>query len=116
MSNTSPSYAYAATLDRVIDGDTIDVVLDLGFSVLLKARIRLSGIDAPETRTRNIQEKIRGKESMARLIELLGDGSGLVIVSTFYSRGKYGRILGCVFVDGIDVNQVLLDEGHAEPY
>ena len=116
MSNTSPSYTYAATLDRVIDGDTIDVVLDLGFSVLLKARIRLSGIDTPETRTRNIQEKILGKAAMARLIELLGDGSDLVIVSKFYSRGKYGRILGRVFVDGVDVNQVLLDEGHAEPY
>ena len=116
MSHIAPSYTYAATLDRVIDGDTIDVILDLGFSVQMKARIRLADIDTPEIRTRNIQEKIRGKAAMARLIELLGDGSDLVIVSKFYSRGKYGRILGRVFVNDIDVNQILLDEGHAEPY
>ena len=112
----NPSYTYKATLDRVVDGDTIDVILDLGFSVFIKARIRLSGIDAPETRTRNIHEKIRGQAATARLIELLGDGSNLIIVSKFYARGKYGRIIGSVFVDDVDICQVLLDEGFVEKY
>ena len=87
----SDPYYYNCTLVRVIDGDTIDVDIDLGFSVTLtKQRVRLAGIDTPESRTRNLAEKALGLKAKERLKELCG--TKLQVKSL--GKGKYGRILG----------------------
>ena len=108
------AHRYNCTLIRVIDGDTIDVDIDLGFSVWLKKqRVRLSGIDTPESRTRNLEEKKLGLAAKARLIELCGQE--LQVKSL--GKGKYGRILGVPYTkDGDDICQILIDEGHAVEY
>ena len=111
-------YTYKAKLDRVIDGDTIDVNMDLGFDITIKKRIRLTGIDSPESRTRDLEEKKRGLASRDRLIELLDKGS-LVVESN--EVGKYGRVLGTLHVYPgdklpININETLVKEGHAVEY
>jgi len=107
-------FVYNALLERVVDGDTIDVTLDLGFSVKLhKQRCRLMGIDTPESRTRDLEEKKLGLAAKDRLIELCGEK--LVIKSA--GTDKYGRILATPFTEsGKDICQILIDEGHAVPY
>lgn len=109
-------YTYKAKLDRVVDGDTIDVNIDLGFDISVHKRVRLAGIDTPESRTRDLEEKKRGLAAKDRLIEILNKGS-LQVESK--EVGKYGRVLGAltIYPDSldlpIDVNQTLIDEGHA---
>ena len=110
-------YKYNAKLIRVIDGDTIDALIDLGFNVWVKKRIRLYGIDTPETRTRDLEEKKAGKAAEARLIELMWEcGNEFVLVS--HGIGKYGRCLGELFIENSQesVNQMLINEGHAQIY
>ena len=114
-------YNYKATLMRVVDGDTIDAEIDLGFKVFIKERIRLMGIDTPESRTRNLAEKSWGKAASARLSELLAEADGkFTLVTKLQKKGKFGRILGTIQVstkDGIvDANQVLMNENFAIPY
>ena len=107
-------YYYNCTLDRVIDGDTIDVHIDLGFDVVLSSqRVRLHGIDTPESRTRDLAEKKLGLEAKDRLIELCGEK--LQVLSL--GKGKYGRILGIPYTsDGQDICKILVEEGHAVEY
>jgi len=114
MSNTVTPFVYRAILERVVDGDTIDVTLDLGFSVFLhKQRCRLAGIDTPESRTRDLAEKALGKKASARLSELC---VGSFLIQSL-GKGKYGRILAIPFTeDGQDVCQILVNEGHAVKY
>jgi micrococcal nuclease len=108
-------YVYKAKLDRVVDGDTIDATIDLGFDTWAFRRIRLAGIDAPETRTRDLVEKQAGFASKERLEALLGPvGSPFVLHSL--SLDKYGRVLGVLWVDDKNINDTLLQEGHAEIY
>ena len=112
-------YEYKFELDRVVDGDTIDVDIALGFDVMLKKqRIRLYGINTPESRTRDLEEKKYGLAAKARLKELLENGETLSLRTGIdkKARGKYGRILGTLFADGVNLNQQLLDEGHAIGY
>ena len=113
MSNPEP-FVYNCTLDRVIDGDTIDVNIDLGFNVWLnKQRVRLNGIDTPESRTRDLAEKKLGLAAKDRLKELCG--TNLKVKSL--GKGKYGRILGIPYTqDGKDICKLLIDEGHAVEY
>lgn len=112
-SNVTP-FVYNATLDRVVDGDTIDVILDLGFDVQLhNQRCRLAGIDTPESRTRNLEEKAKGIAAKIRLEELLESGR---FTLQSMGVGKFGRCLGIIFVDGRNVNQMLITEGHATEY
>ncbi len=108
------AFIYHAELERVIDGDTIDVTIDLGFNVKLhKQRCRLHGIDTPESRTRDLVEKALGKEASARLKELCSQK--LKIKSL--GKGKYGRILAIPYTeDGEDICQILVKEGHAVEY
>ena len=111
-------YTYKAKLDRVIDGDTIDVNMDLGFDISVHKRIRLVGIDTPESRTRDLEEKKRGLASKARLIELLDKGD-LVVESK--DVGKYGRVLGVLHIYPEDnlpfnINEKLVEEGYAVEY
>ena len=110
----SDPFYYNATLVRVIDGDTIDVDIDLGFSVWLnKQRVRLAGIDTPESRTRNKEEQVLGLAAKERLKELCGEK--LAVQSL--GRGKYGRILGIPHTEeGKDICKILIEEGHAREY
>ena len=115
MAKKAPdAFVYNATLERIVDGDTFDCCLDLGFDVKLhKQRVRLSGIDTPESRTRDLEEKKLGLAAKERLKELC-DGK-LKIKSL--GKGKYGRILGIPYTkDGKDICQILIDEGHAVQY
>ena len=85
-------YTYKAKLLRIVDGDTVDAEIDLGFGVFMKQRIRLYGINTPESRTRDLEEKERGLAAKARLTEILG--KEFVIETILNKRGKFGRILG----------------------
>jgi micrococcal nuclease len=114
MSNKPEPYIYKATIERVVDGDTIDVTLDLGFDVRLhKQRCRLAGIDTPESRTRDLAEKKLGLDAKERLKELC---IGSITIKSF-GKGKYGRILAIPYTeDGKDICQLLIKEGHAVEY
>ena len=112
-------YEYRSSLVKIIDGDTIDVDLDLGFAVVLKKqRIRLYGINTPESRTRDKEEKLYGLAAKARLRELLEQADTITVKTAIdkKARGKYGRILGTIYIDDINVNQLLVDEGYAIVY
>ena len=104
-------------LISVVDGDTIDVVIDLGFDCRTKQRVRLYGIDTPESRTRNTEEKKLGLAAKARLKELV-KGASLLWIKTYREKGKgkFGRCLGVVFADDICVNEQMIAEGHAREY
>ena len=111
-------YQYKVKLDRIIDGDTIDCYIDLGFNIQTKKRIRFAGINTPESRTRDLEEKARGLASKDRLIDLLKDGK-----FTLESKevGKYGRVLGVLLIDDannnfININNTLVEEGYAVEY
>ena len=120
-------YEYKAVVDRVVDGDTIDVTIDLGFSVWKKMRVRMEGINTPESRTRDLEEKKRGLAAKDRLKSILefNDNKCVLKVS---GVGKYGRALATVLVESlsplngedgitlIDVNKQLIEEGHAVEY
>ena len=108
-------FYYNCTLDRVIDGDTIDVNIDLGFDIVLtKQRVRLAGIDTPESRTRNLEEKKLGLAAKERLKEILAEHKFKI---QSLGKGKYGRILGIPHTeDGQDICQLLIEEGHAREY
>ena len=102
---------------KVVDGDTIDVMLDLGFDIMYKSRVRLFGIDTPESRTSDKTEKKYGLMSKKFLQDELKSASKLSI-KTYKGEetGKFGRILGDVFVDGKSVNMKMVKEGHAVQY
>ena len=135
MAKKPASFEYNGTLIKVLDGDTIDAYIDLGFDLKIKKRIRYMGIDTWESRTRDKEEKVKGLAAKARNKELLESGL-FKIVS--HGTGKFGRVLGEVFVepksvdintseaqyfnvkessDGlISVNDILIAEGHAYEY
>jgi micrococcal nuclease len=110
-------YEYGCTVTRVVDGDTIDVILDLGFSVLHKCRVRLYGIDTPESRTRNKDEKARGKLAAKFLEDSINNGKQVILRSKLKdSKGKYGRVLGEVIVDDININELMVKRYLAVKY
>ena len=113
-------YEYFCKVERVVDGDTIDVNIDLGFDIHHSARVRMMGIDTPESRTRNLAEKALGLASKARLKEML-KGQKTKIRTSKEGKGKFGRVLADVIIidkQGIETNcnQQLIEEGHARPY
>ena len=117
-------YNYNATCTRVVDGDTVDAMIDLGFGVHVKKRIRLAGINAPESRTRDKQEKILGLAAKERLKAML-DGVSNNFELESKEVGKYGRVLGTLHIDKLDgkdvitkvcVNDCLVKEGYAVEY
>ena len=113
-------YQYMVKVQRVVDGDTIDVDVDLGFDIHHSARVRMMGIDTPESRTRNLAEKALGLASKARLKDLL-KGKKVKIETSKEGKGKFGRILADVITmdkegNEINCNQQLIEEGHARPY
>jgi len=114
MAASPEAFVYNATLDRIVDGDTFDCILDLGFDVKLhKQRVRLAGIDTPESRTRDLAEKKLGLAAKERLKELCVGNFKIKSLG----KGKYGRILGIPYTeDGEDICQILINEGHAVEY
>ena len=109
-------YRYNVEVTRVVDGDTVDVDIDLGFGMVYKKqRVRMMGIDTPESRTRNLEEKYYGKLSKAHLQQILSEGN---IQLLSHDKGKFGRILGELFIgDSVySINQQMIDEHHAVPY
>ena len=120
-------YEYKAVVNRVVDGDTIDVTIDLGFSVWKKIRVRMEGINTPESRTRDLEEKKRGLAAKDRLKSILEFNNNKCILKVS-GVGKYGRALATVLVESlsplngedgvtlIDVNKQLIEEGHAVEY
>ena len=110
-------YEYKAVVVKIIDGDTIDVDVHLGFDVVLsKQRVRLHGIDTPESRTRNKEEKVRGLLSKEYLRDQCPKGSTIRLSSK--ERGKFGRILGVIYRedDCISINQRMCEDNYAVPY
>ena len=116
-------YIYKAKLDRVVDGDTVDALIDVGFDIWFKKRIRFKGVDTWESRTRNLEEKALGLKAKARtkeLLEKVSSKSGYFRIKS-YGLGKYGRVLAEVFIMDKDgkqwnVNETLITEGHAYIY
>ena len=110
-------YTYKSRLDRVIDGDTVDAFIDLGFDTHVKKRIRLYGMDAWESRTRDKEEKVKGLAAKARLIQILNENNNEFILVS-YGVGKFGRCLGELFLtmDSDSINNQLIIEGHAKKY
>ena len=108
-------FEYKAQLIRVVDGDTLDCRIDLGFSVFVKKRVRLMGIDTWESRTRDLEEKKKGLAAKSRLIGLLqADDGEFTLIS--YGVGKFGRVLGEIEVTAGNVCDILVEEGHAYAY
>ena len=133
MPKKPASFEYNATLIKVLDGDTIDCYIDLGFDLKIKKRVRYMGIDTWESRTRDLEEKKKGLAAKARNKELLEAGVFKIIS---FGTGKFGRVLGEIFVspdavgegividesvdrnkDGlVSINDILIAEGHAYNY
>lgn len=110
-------YEYSCEVRRVVDGDTVDVTMDLGFNILHKCRVRLFGIDTPESRTRDLDEKARGKMASAFLKNAIDSGEHIIIQTKLKdSRGKFGRVLGDIVIDGININQLMVENYHAAAY
>lgn len=113
-------YNYEATIRRWVDGDTVDVDIDLGFGLVYSnQRLRLYGIDAYESRTRNLDEKKKGLEAKDYVNKMAPEGTKVSIIT--HKEGKYGRILAEVFVETSYnewscMNTLLIEEGHATKY
>jgi len=118
MGKEVKKYGYSCKLDRVVDGDTCDALIDLGFDTFVKKRIRFYGVDTWESRTRNKEEKVKGLAAKAYVKDLLenSDDGKFSIIS--HGVGKYGRVLGEIFVKGHEqsVNELLKENGHAYEY
>ena len=113
-------YQYKCKINKVLDGDTVDIDLDLGFNIVLaNQRVRMAGVDTPESRTANKEEKPRGVLSKKKLAEKLPVGSWQIIETQRSDNNddKFGRILG-VFIleDGTKVNEWLIENNYAVPY
>lgn len=110
---------YVRKVEAVVDGDTIDVLIDLGFDILFASRVRLAGIDTPESRTKDLAEKALGLEAKEYLKKQLKDAKSVIIkTEKMDSSEKYGRILGWVYVDGntVSLNDTMIEDGYAWGY
>tara|TARA_S200000501_G_C20704456_1_gene691101 strand:- start:273 stop:671 length:399 start_codon:yes stop_codon:yes gene_type:complete len=107
-------YEYAIKeIVKVVDGDTIDIVIDLGFNLSKKERVRLAGIDSPESRTKDLEEKELGLESKEFLKRRLEDGKASGLKVKTEKDGKYGRMLGWIYVGQENINTEMVDRGYA---
>ena len=111
------------SVDKVLDGDTIDVTIDLGFDLYKKERVRIAGVDTPEKRTRNLEEKELGLDATAWIKDKLEgavDGDDDLIIRTELDGGvgKYGRLLGWLYIGDatVSLNEKMIDEGYAWAY
>lgn len=112
-------YTYQATIERVVDGDTLDVLIDLGFDIHIRQRLRLYGINTPESRTKDLQEKARGLATKAFVHDWSLTNNKVYVKTIKDATEKYGRILAYVYPDvemRLSLNEQLVDAGHAVPY
>ena len=117
MSKVTPFAYKVKSMKKIIDGDTFDCILDLGFDVLLEARVRMAGIDTPESRTRDLIEKQFGLASKEYLIECIDSAEDVIVKTELDNeKGKFGRILGTVYLDGVNVNEKMIEDGYAVGY
>jgi micrococcal nuclease len=110
---------YVKKVENVVDGDTIDVLIDLGFDILFASRVRLAGIDTPESRTRDLAEKKLGLESKEYIKKLLKDAKSIIIkTEKMNSTEKFGRILGWLYINGdtVSINDHMINDGYAWGY
>jgi micrococcal nuclease len=110
---------YVKQVTKVVDGDTIDVVIDLGFDISFTSRVRLAGIDTPESRTRDLTEKALGLESKKYLADRIKAAKNVVIrTEKINSSEKFGRILGWLYLDGESnsINHEMIEKGYAWGY
>ena len=108
-------YEYNCKVKRVVDGDTVDVVIDLGFDIHFATRVRLYGMDTPESRTRNKDEKVRGLMSKDFLKEWM-EKDDVIIRTRKDKKGKFGRVLGEMLGRGENVNKLMVKECYAVEY
>ena len=111
-------FQYEAEVIRVVDGDTLDASISLGFNTYVKKRIRFQGFNAPESRTRDLEEKKRGLAAKDRVIEILKENSNKFLLKS-HGVGKYGRCLGEIFVETLgddSLQKTLINEGHGVEY
>ena len=115
MTQPSPYSYRVKSIIKIIDGDTFDCIMDLGFDVLLEARVRMYGIDTPESRTRDLEEKKFGLLAKDWLGNHLNDN---IVISTELDneKGKFGRVLGTVWAEGININEKMIEEHMAVRY
>ena len=117
MSDKPSPYSYRVkSIKKIIDGDTFDCIMDLGFDVLLEARVRMMGIDTPESRTRDLEEKKFGLLAKEYLTEKLDTEDIIVTTEVDNEKGKFGRILGWVWCNGVNINNQMIDEHMAVAY
>jgi len=118
MTDTVTPFAYRVkSIKKIIDGDTFDCILDLGFDVLLEARVRMAGIDTPESRTRDLTEKKFGLASKEYLVEKINNAEDIIVRTELDNeKGKFGRVLGTVWAEGTNINSKMIDEHMAVAY
>lgn len=112
-------YTYKAKLIRAVEGDTIDADIDLGFDLSIRQRVKLYGIATPDIKSKDLETKQKALDVKSRLIEMLGNG--FVVETILNKRGKYGRVMGIVYIEDssnnlINVNKLLIEEGFAMEY
>lgn len=112
MKEMKPQYIYSATVDRVVDGDTVDLLVDCGFNIIRKERIRFYGVDAWEPRGEEREAGLKAKKFVQDLLPVGGE----CVVRTGKEKGKFGRYLGEIYIDDKSLNDMLLENGHAEVY
>ncbi len=101
-------YEYKCNITRVVDGDTVDAEIDCGFDIVFKSRIRLYGIDTPESRTRDLDEKARGKMAAKFLKDHIKKADLVKVKTKLDKKGKFGRVLGSIIADDVDLNHSFL--------
>ena len=125
-----PSFQFPVVITRVVDGDTVDARIDMGFKIVYEERIRLLGLDTPESFTSNKKEKVLGLAAKARIKELIAEANvipkkrgkkDVVLKTSKHGKGKFGRILGEIWINantgtGININEQMIEEGHARWY
>ena len=117
MADKPQPYSYRVkSIVKIIDGDTFDCIMDLGFDVLLEARVRMMGIDTPESRTRDLEEKKFGLLAKEYLTEKLATEDIIVTTEVDNEKGKFGRILGWVWANGVNVNEKMIADHMAVAY
>tara|TARA_R100000773_G_scaffold22334_1_gene19711 strand:+ start:205 stop:621 length:417 start_codon:yes stop_codon:yes gene_type:complete len=109
-------YEYSCRINRVIDGDSVDVCIDLGFDISFTSSVRLYGIDTPESRTRDPDEKKCGLLAKKFLEDAVKNGKNIIIRTQKDEKGKFGRVLGSLIIDGANINHKMIEENLAVAY
>jgi micrococcal nuclease len=109
-------YEYKCNITRVVDGDTVDAEIDCGFDIIYKSRIRLYGIDTPESRTRDLDEKARGKLASQFIKDKIAEAKLVKVKTKLDKKGKFGRVLGSIIADDEDLNELMVKNYLAVAY